>query len=141
MDDRGRPDRPHSSQGLDRVADQRVVAEPVQELAVVVVRREDETELRERLVGLGALDRGVELSVRLLNDAGQSRPVTDLIGNCQDAVAEKARRVALHPGRESERVGLDRRDRGLERHGPSLTARSVRVARGGTTRLRSRQRS
>ena len=129
MDDRGRPDRPHSSERLDRVADQRVVAEPVQELAVVVVRREDETELRERLVGLGAFDSGVELAVRLLRDAGQSGRLTDLIGNCEDAVAEEARRVALHPGGESERVGLDRRDRGLERHPRETTWRACRSLR------------
>jgi hypothetical protein len=52
VDDRGRSDRPHSSEGLDRVPDQRVVAEPAQELAVIVVGGEDEAELRQRLFGL-----------------------------------------------------------------------------------------
>ena len=153
VDDRRRPDRPHPSHAPHRVPDERVVAEAAEELSVVVVGGEDEAKLGERLVGLLALDPRVELPVRLLRDPGQRGSAARLEGDREDPVAEEARRVALHPCGESERVGLNGRDRRLERHSPETTwtvcrnppsrsspLRSRRIRRSGRRRGRSRRR-
>jgi hypothetical protein len=80
-------DRAHPALLPHGVADQRVAPEAPQEVAVVVVGREEKTELGERLLGLVALDPGVELSVALLRDAGEDGYAARLVGDREDAVA------------------------------------------------------
>jgi hypothetical protein len=94
VSDRRQAQRPKPAQPWQRAPEQRVVAEPVEELGVVVVQREHEAELREtRLVGSAELHDAVGLL------PGSSDPTC---GERRDErpAGEGPRRVADEPAGE-----------------------------------------
>ena len=89
--------RPQPAQVDGRAADERVVAEPAEELGVVVVEREHPAELLRGGDGVGTdRDRAVGRLPRVRDRVG--------IPSCEKSVAKASRRVTREPRRQRQGV-------------------------------------
>ena len=131
MCDGRRADRAQAAQVADRAGEQLVVAEALEERAVVVVGAEDEAQLLDAGVGLGVQD---ERSVGELARSG-ALAAGEQAG--QDAVAEPSRGIRRAPAGQRERVGPAGPDRPLDGHASTLRSSTAGPVRAGGPRAPS----
>src|SRR5579884_4412403 len=142
--DGGRAERSQAAQRADRPAQQRVVAEALEELGVVVVEPEDEADVLHAGLALGA---HAHDAVGALPRAYPLEPAVDRDRRAVRPVGDDARRVAREPRRGAQRVRPARTQVGGDRriHPATVTTADASARRwcgrpGGSTRRSRRAR-
>src|SRR5581483_4821544 len=121
-----RTQRPQPAHVLQCLAEHRVAGERAQELGVVVVQAEHETDVLDARLAVGRDD---DRPVRALHGVHALEALLDADGRPVGAVGDDAGCVAPEPARQAEGVRPLRAELGADHH-PSLEVRSADAAPG-----------